>query len=92
MSPTKQERPTPRRHLWTGRSPRKVWNFLTGDVIADQRFWEEYQSHVKRRNEAAHNTAPHLTTADAEASLAAATAFVDHIEQITGTILGSNSW
>jgi hypothetical protein len=72
--------------------PRKVWTFLTGDVICDQKFWAEYKAHIERRNKAAHNTAPGLTKADAEASLTAATAFVDHIERVTGGILGSNGW
>jgi hypothetical protein len=72
--------------------PRKVWRFLTGDVICDQKFWEGYQSHLERRNKAAHNTAPDLTETDAEASLTAATAFVDHIERVTGGVLGSNGW
>jgi hypothetical protein len=73
-------------------SARKVWTFLTGDVISDQAFWAEYKSHLERRNKAAHNTAMDLTKTDAEASLTAATGFVDHIEHVTGDILESNSW
>jgi hypothetical protein len=72
--------------------PRKVWTFLTGDVICDQKFWAEYKAHIERRNKAAHNTAPGLTKANAEVSLIAATAFVDHIELVTGGVLGSNGW
>lgn len=71
------------------RSPgtRKVWTFLSGEVITDQPFWSDYESHIKRRNDVAHNTAFDLTRADVENSLRVATRFIEHVETVTSAVV-----
>jgi hypothetical protein len=71
---------------------RKVWTFLTRDVITVQPFWADYKAHTERRNDSAHNTAFDMDKAQSQESVRAATAFVDHVETVTGGILGPNAW
>ncbi len=59
---------------------RKLYSALTGDAVEDQPFWQAFTESAKRRNHAVHGREV-VDAAGAEASLGAATAFVEHLGQ-----------
>lgn len=64
-----------------------LWTSLTNDQIQQHAsFWPSYTAHVERRNRAAHNglnkDGTQFTKEQAEASLAAAESFLDHIKSV----------
>lgn len=62
----------------SGERNRKLYTALTGDKIAEQSFWSDYQKLVKMRNDSVHSGA----VCDKQATrtaLVAAKAFVEHV-------------
>jgi len=65
---------------------RRLWNTLSGDQIQDRPLWDRYQTHIKRRNKAAHSgvaeDGKQMTKKKAEDSIEVAGLFLAHIEQV----------
>jgi hypothetical protein len=63
---------------------RDLYVTLSGDRIQDQPFWAQYQSHVRRRHDVAHNGTT-VSKAETEESYQAAESFIRHLEGVIVT-------
>jgi hypothetical protein len=60
---------------------RKLWLELTGDDVDRAAAWAGYRAHLKRRNEVVHQ-GEDISADEADSSLAAAGAMIQHIEDL----------
>jgi len=68
-------------------SVKRLWEALTGDRISKASAWSEYQRHVERRNRLAHGSEQWSNHRQAEASLAAVTGMIEHIDRVVAAAI-----
>lgn len=64
---------------------RKLWNALSATSIQQEPWWSEYREHVRRRNQIVHE-GQRVDVEAARASLAAARALFEYVEQTVATV------
>jgi hypothetical protein len=64
-----------------------VWRTLTGDVLTQAPFWQDYREHVERRNAIAHK-GQRISAPEGSKSVAVARDFMAHIKKHTNAIVG----
>lgn len=66
---------------------RDLWLALTGDRISKAPAWKAYTQHVARRNRLAHGSEAWSSHAEAEESLKAVRAMIEHIDAVEEQVL-----